>query len=516
MEIPTRFQAADATLRQRQKDFGIIAHALTTGLDDLEGASKHLLSAVDDLEEGPIKDRILEAHREVTQASTHPLGHALRILASKYNDVANQKRTALAMTSSDSVLSQLIKTTPLGFDSLLDLSPQPAIRASSSRRQQDMLMAALRSNTRAPKPTRRDRSRSPVRRPHSNQNHSQGFRQSTDRQPFLESSRGSRGSGSRGTRGSRGSRGQRPFSRRSWISGPYGTVQGKVGPLRRGSGQGASARIRVEASSIKTKLPPVERMNKEREMVLQKEVDSVLSKGAVERVKDRKRGFYSNIFLVAKKDRGLRPVINLSGLNVYIKKKTFRMASLKDVSQSLCRGDWAATIDLKDANARPHSGAAQTLSPILVKGQQLSVQETALRTEFSSANVHEAHFAFGDPVPGQQSEDYLLGRFSGTRLFQAGTASSHETGVEHSRESRFSEKPQEVSLGAKTALRVSWAPVGYEGDKGLPTRGQDQRLQAVRTHSTLQPQSSLGPKICGQGDPCMPGRTVGPDGPATT
>ena len=51
MEIPTntKFQAADATLRQRQKDLGIIAHSLTTGLDDLEDASKHLLSAMNDL-----------------------------------------------------------------------------------------------------------------------------------------------------------------------------------------------------------------------------------------------------------------------------------------------------------------------------------------------------------------------------------------------------------------------------------------------------------------------------------
>ena len=210
------------------------------------------------------------------------------------------------MTSSDRVLSQLIKTTPLGFDSLLASSLQPAIQASSSRRQQDMLMAALRSNSRASRPARRDRSRSPVRRPHSNQNHSQGFRQSTDRQPFRESSCGS---GSRGTRGSRGSRGQRPFSRRSWISGPSGTVQGMVGPLRKGrfcarSGQGSSARIRVEASSIKTettsggknklgkgegppgggRLPPEQRSR--------------------ERVKDRKRGFYSQHFPSGQEGQG--------------------------------------------------------------------------------------------------------------------------------------------------------------------------------------------------------------------
>ena len=152
-----------------------------------------------------------------------------------------------------------------------------------------------------------------------------------------------------------------------------------------------------------------------------------------------------------------------------------------------------------------------------MEGQQLSVQETAFRTEFSTPNFHKAHLAIGDPVPGQRSKDYRLpGRLSGTRPVQTGAASSHETGVRYSKESGFSEKPQEVSLGAKTALRVSWSPVGYEGAKGLPTRGQGQRLQAVRTHSTLQPQSSLGPKIFGQGNLCSPCGTVGPDVLATT
>ena len=136
MEIPmnTKFEAADATLRRGQKDLGIITHDLTTGLDDLEGASNHLLSAVNDLEEGPVKERIMAAHSEVTQASTHHLGHAVRILASKFNDVANQRETGLAMTSSDRIISQLIKAAPLGFYSLLASSLQP-VQASSFRRQ---------------------------------------------------------------------------------------------------------------------------------------------------------------------------------------------------------------------------------------------------------------------------------------------------------------------------------------------------------------------------------------------
>ena len=216
MEIPTssRFQAADGLLRRTQRDMGVIAHALTTGLDDLEGAANHLISATNELEEGPVKDRLLQAHREVTQASTHPLGHALRIIASKFNDIANQRRAALASTTNDQVLAQQIRATPLGFDSLLANSLQPAIQVSSSRRQQDLLMAALRSNSRSARPARRERSRSPVRRPHPGQGQQQTQSSRHGQQPFRTSSRG--GPGNRGARGSRGGRGTRPsFSRRS-------------------------------------------------------------------------------------------------------------------------------------------------------------------------------------------------------------------------------------------------------------------------------------------------------------
>ena len=41
--------------------------------------------------------------------------------------------------------------------------------------------------------------------------------------------------------------------------------------------------------------------------------------------------------------------MNLRSLNSYTKKRTFMMATLKDGSQSIRKGDWAATTDLKDA-----------------------------------------------------------------------------------------------------------------------------------------------------------------------
>ena len=112
----------------------------------------------------------------------------------------------------------------------------------------------------------------------------------------------------------------------------------------------SSTRVRVETPSKKKKKKKIKIKNSEKKKVLQKEVDSLLMKGAIEVVRDSHKGFYPNIFLVTKKDEGFRPVINLSGLNYYIKKKTFRMATLKDVSQTLRHGNWASTIDLKDAH----------------------------------------------------------------------------------------------------------------------------------------------------------------------
>ena len=208
VQMTAKQQLADGALRKQQRDMGLIAHALTTGLEDLERASNHLMRACDDMFDEDAKNRVLEAHKEMTQAATHPLGHALRLLASRFNDLSQKRRNHLAGSTADKVLAQQIKQTPLGFDSLLDASLQPAIDASATRRQQDLLSAALRNNVRQP---RRERSRSPVRRD------SQQHQPRSSYQPFRQGSRGDRGSrGSRGQRGgSRGTRGRRPFSRRS-------------------------------------------------------------------------------------------------------------------------------------------------------------------------------------------------------------------------------------------------------------------------------------------------------------
>ena len=60
-------------------------------------------------------------------------------------------------------------------------------------------------------------------------------------------------------------------------------------------------------------------------------------------------GFYSAYFLVDKKDGGFRPILDLRGLNMFLKVLPFHMLTSADTLRVVARGKWFTTIDLKDA-----------------------------------------------------------------------------------------------------------------------------------------------------------------------
>ena len=60
---------------------------------------------------------------------------------------------------------------------------------------------------------------------------------------------------------------------------------------------------------------------------MNKEIEKMLTKGAVTELplEEADQGFHSSLFLVLKKDRGMRPVINLKSLNEFVVSQHFKM-----------------------------------------------------------------------------------------------------------------------------------------------------------------------------------------------
>jgi hypothetical protein len=85
------------------------------------------------------------------------------------------------------------------------------------------------------------------------------------------------------------------------------------------------------------------------EECMQAEIQSMLDKLAISREEDNSESFYSQMFLVPKKDGRQRPVINLKRLNQSVKTEHFKMEGIHMLIDLLRAGDWMAKIDLKDA-----------------------------------------------------------------------------------------------------------------------------------------------------------------------
>ncbi|KAJ1116790.1 hypothetical protein NDU88_004996 [Pleurodeles waltl] len=86
-------------------------------------------------------------------------------------------------------------------------------------------------------------------------------------------------------------------------------------------------------------------------LLLEQEVQVLLSKGAVELVpeQERGRGCYSRYFLIPKKDGRLRPILDLRILNWFLKQEKFKMLTLAQVLLALNKEDWMVSVDLQDA-----------------------------------------------------------------------------------------------------------------------------------------------------------------------
>ena len=94
---------------------------------------------------------------------------------------------------------------------------------------------------------------------------------------------------------------------------------------------------------------PAYQGNREKFEALQTEVQAMLSKKAIEEVPALDPGFYNRLFLVKKASGAWRPVLDVSKLNEFVSKTKFSMETTQSVLDSIQKGDWMVSMDMKDA-----------------------------------------------------------------------------------------------------------------------------------------------------------------------
>ena len=84
-------------------------------------------------------------------------------------------------------------------------------------------------------------------------------------------------------------------------------------------------------------------------MVVWEEVEKLVQKGAVSRVENITKEFFSQLFVIPKSDDCAQPVIKLKALIRFIKNKHFKKERFHMIKDLVKKGDWMAKVDLKDA-----------------------------------------------------------------------------------------------------------------------------------------------------------------------
>ena len=79
--------------------------------------------------------------------------------------------------------------------------------------------------------------------------------------------------------------------------------------------------------------------------IIQKEVDELLAKGAIEPSSGHV-GFYSSVFVVPKCTGGLWPILNLKHFKCYMHIPSFKIPTMRHVWQLIQHCDYALSIDL--------------------------------------------------------------------------------------------------------------------------------------------------------------------------
>ena len=101
---------------------------------------------------------------------------------------------------------------------------------------------------------------------------------------------------------------------------------------------------------LQNRIPPPLRFSKEEEIAAQEQIDTLLQKNAIVYSHLGEPGEYiSNIFLIPKRDGGLRTILNLKSFNFHVQYFKFKMQTLNRILENVTPLCYMAVFDFSDA-----------------------------------------------------------------------------------------------------------------------------------------------------------------------
>ena len=110
----------------------------------------------------------------------------------------------------------------------------------------------------------------------------------------------------------------------------------------------AGYQLELTTTPYQAHVPHQIRCSPENKVQITTEVQELLDKGVILETQLTPQNFVFQIFLVEKRGGGQRPVINLKGLNQFVKTEHFKMEGLHLLPDLLQPQDWMVKMDLKD------------------------------------------------------------------------------------------------------------------------------------------------------------------------
>ena len=244
--------------------------------------------------------------------------------------------------------------------------------------------------------------------------------------------------------------------------------------------------------------------SRKEQSLLEKEIQAMLDKKAISELKQpgTEDDFYSNLFLVPKKDGGQRLVINLKSLNEFVKTEHFKMEGIHLLKGILQPGDWMAKIDLKDAYFMiPMHERDKRFLRFQWKGRiNLPIQLSSVRAVMCSMGLYQGPEANSRTAETAGcSDDNVYRRHSDRGGYKVSSAKSCERRVVPTREPGFCGQLPQISLGTETRNRIlGFIVISMSQELRLPPekmkkiRAEARRLLDSSTITALELSCLLG------------------------